>query len=432
MGAETVAAILAGSTANQTAVSGAQTNLVSNEEYSIANAYHHDHEEGSLTGQSPTSFNGQTLRFQLEKFSDCFKEAYFEIITNPVAGVTTEAFVNYYGYWVVPTMFMKLTNNNYTPNNEVAYYKFDVDRTRYNSRQYIGYKQEDHLAGVPLAVRQAALANGHTCYCDLQVGGAKHGLENFFWMSTLAHELTVHCKLAQASDVIYDPANNGGLITAGLANIIQAIRFKHVAVTVDEDARAVEVSKANSDAGIYNYIQQPIYWTFNIPSTHTGIYEFQLREVRAFSMMTIFYECEDKTQAWQREPFDIQGPSMTDLAGNTVNFPTYFYLKGGSGKTEIVRERSVDIHRRWEHAHRFVDREPNDWILNVSHALIDPLKDNTAQNSIHPDVYNHITLGFRWDGAPFVGAGAGARVTVLLHCHNFINNANSDACVLIC
>jgi len=432
MGAETVAAILAGSTANQTAVSGAQTNLVSNEEYSIANAYHHDHEEGSLSGQSPTSFNGQVLKFQLEKFTDCFKEGYFEITTNPVAGVTTEAFINYYGYWVIPTMFIKLTNNNYTPVNEVAYFKFDKDRTRYNSRQYIDYKTDNHFYGVPLAVRQAALANGHTVYCDLQVGQPNHGLENFFWMSTLAHELSVHCKLAQASDIIYDPANNGTLIAAGLANIIQSISFNHVAVTVDEDARAVEVSKANSDSGVYNYISQPIYWTFNIPSTHTGEYKFPMREVRAFCMMTIFYECEDKTQAWQREPFDIQGPSMTDLAGNTVNFPSSFFVRGGSSNNDIVKERRVDIHRLWEHQNRFVDREHGDWILNVSHALLDPLKDNTAQNSIHPDVYNHITLGFKWTGAPFVGAGAGARVTVLLHTHNFINNANSDACVLIC
>lgn len=431
--AEVVSANMAGTAAPTNFCPGTECNIFANEEYAVANAYHFDHESTSLLGQSPSAFNGREVKFTLEKFNDCFKEGYFKLVTNPVASATTEAFVNYYGYMAIPKMHIKLTNNNYTPNNEIPYWKFDEDRIRYNSRQYVQYKQAGGLMGVPLAVRQAALANGHTCYIDLCVGGATHSLENFFWISPLAHELTIVCQLAQASDVIYDPANSGSLISADLSTIINSLDLFHVAVVTDEDARAQAVANHNSDEGLYNYISQPLYWSFNIPSTVTNSFEYTFKETRAFCMMTIFYECEDKTQGWQREPFDIQGPTMTDLGGNTVNFPTTFKLTGGQS-TEIVKERDVIMHRRWEHAHRFVDREAGDWILNVPFAIYDPKKDNTVQNSLHSDTWNQLKLRFTWAGGASVtgGSGSGARVTILLHAHNFINNANSDACVLIC
>lgn len=427
------ASIVAGKYASTTGpvnhATGAETNLFAHESHSIGNAYHFDHEDSSIQGQTPTSFSGRAVKFTIEKFNDCFKEGHFKIVTNAAAGATTEAFINYYGYFAIQKMGIKLTNNNYTPINEIAYWKFDCDRVRYNSRQWIGYKQENQLMGVPLAVRQAALANGHTVYIDLFTGNSKHGLENMFWISPLAHELTIEAVLGTSADVIYDPANQGVNIT-NKDSLIQSFDLILNPVTVDEDARAIAIAMHNSDEGLYNLIFQPLLWSFNIPATTNGLFEFPFRETRHFNMLTIFFECEDKTVGWQREPFDIQGPTMTDLGGNTVTFPTEFELIGGSS-THLIKRRTVAVHRIWEHAHRFVDREPNDWILNVPFAYIDPLKDNTIMNPIGPDVYNQLRLRLYWPGAVATG-GSGARVTLVLHTNNFINNANSDACLLIC
>lgn len=430
VGSQLIAGRLADVQAVQNYASGAETNIFANEVHGIVNAHHHDHDSPIQLGQTPTAFNGRTVKFQLSKFTDCFKAGYFRLTTAAAAGATTEAFVNYYGYLAIPRCHIKITNSNYTPQNEVPYWRFDMDRLRYNSRQYMEYRSDSQLAGVPLARRQAALANGHTAIIDLETGQPRHGMENFFWLSALAHELNIVVDLAQASDVIYDPANSGTLIT-NKATLITGFDLVLSGVTVDEDARAATIAMHNSDDGLYNLLMQPLYWSWNVLPTGAvnGQVDLTFKESRPFTLMTLFIECEDKTQSWQRDPFDIQYPTMTDIAGNTVNFPTHFEVIAGNNNP-VITKREITEHTLFEHSHRFVDREANDYIINASMSYFDPLKDNTINAPFAPGVYHQLTLRLYFSGA-VASAGSGMRVTMLLHGHNFVHNAHSDATSVI-
>lgn len=413
--------------------SGAQVNLFENESHAILNPYNHDIKEMSIQGQTPTAFNQSVIRWEVPKFEDCFKSGFISLTTNAVGAPGGDAFVDHYGYVAFRRMYIQLTNNPYTAEFEVPYFMFDRHRVKYNSRQYLQYLNTGgYLIGTPLAQRQAVYAAGHTALIDLEVGQAFEGFENMFWVSPLAHNLMIYAQLANIGDVLdtSGSAIPGTADTAAgtLSTLISDCRLYLTMNTVDDDARANSIATYNSDDGIYNFVREPRIWSFNVAAGAAtgGLVSLDMEETRPFTMMTIFYECEDKvTTAYRRVPFDIQGPTMTDNAANTVNFFTDFELLSLGGET-IVKKRSVAHQRAMEHKWRFADRESNDWIINCSLAAFDPLKCNTINGALDPNVYNKIRLNLYFTGAVATG-GSGARVTVLFHAFNFVHNSHADA-----
>lgn len=436
MSSQLVVSRLASRQASLMYASGAQVNLFENESHAVLNPYNHDIKELSIQGQTPTAFNQSIIRWEVPKFEDCWKQAFLSLTTAALgAPAGGDALVDHYGYVAFRRMYIQLTNNPYTAEFEVPYFMFDRHRLKYNSRQYLQYLNTGgYLIGTPLAARQAALQNGHTALIDLEVGQSYEGFENMFWISPLAHTLMIYAQLSNTTDII---DTNGSAvpgtsdwITAGnnFNTLITDVRLYASMITVDDDARASAMAIYNSDDGLYNFVREPRFWSFNLSPTAAvgGVVSLDMEETRPFTMMTIFYECEDKvTTSYRRVPFDIQGPTMTDNALATVNWFNDFELVSLGGET-IIKRRSVLHQRAMEHKWRFVDREANDWILNVPLSVYDPIKCNTINGALDPNVYNKIRLNLYYTGAVATG-GAGARVTVLFHAFNFIHNSHSDA-----
>lgn len=414
--------------------SGAQVNLFENESHAILNPYNHDIKEMSLQGPLPRTFNETAVRWEVPKFEDCFKAGFISLTTAAVVAPGGDAFVEHYGYVAFKRIYMQLTNNPYTAEFEVPYFMFDRHRVKYNSRQYLQYLNTGgYLIGTLLAQRQAAYAAGHTVLVDLEVGQAFEGFENMFWVSPLAHNLMIFAQLSGLGDVI----DTAGSVAPGtpdtapgeLSTLISDVRLYLTMNTVDDDARAGTIAVYNSDDGLYNFVREPRIWSFNVAwnAVTSGFVSLDMEETRPFTMMTIFYECEDKvTTPYRRVPFDIQGPTMTDNAGFVVNFFTDFELLSLGGET-IVKKRSVLHQRAMEHKWRFADREANDWIINCSFAAFDPLKCNTINGALDPNVYNKLRLNLYFGGAVAPQGSRGARVTVLFHAFNFVHNSHADA-----
>lgn len=451
MSSQLVVSRLASRQASLMYASGAQVNLFENESHAILNPYNHDLKEMSKQGQTPTAFNQGIIRWEVPKFEDCFKTGFFELRTNAAtqsaAGgaplLSDEALVNHFGYVAFRRMYIQLTNNPYTAEFEIPYFMYDRHHNKYNARQFLDFIQPSMLSGAPAVVRQAALTRGHTALIPLEVGQAYEGFENMFWISPLAHNMMIYAQLANASDVIEAPTVGASTAIGNLNTIIADVKLFLSMNTVDDDARANAIAVYNSDDGLYNMVREPRLWQFDIPQAVTsGVVSLDMEETRAFSAFTIFYESNFNTvTAWRKSPFDIGGLSRPagDGANTLIHF-TDFELVSLGGET-IIKKRNVLHHLEFEQRERFVDREANLGQVNVSLSVYDPLKDNTINGALDPNVYNKIRLNLYFGGWPISSrnaaalpanvsttpAGAGARVTIMFHTHNFVHNSHADA-----
>lgn len=442
MSSQLVTSRLASRQASLMFASGANVNLFENEPHAVLNPYNNELKEMTKQGQDITAFNQGIIRWEVPKFEDCFKTGFLTLTTAAATGATVEAFCRGYGYHVFRRIYIQLTNNPYTAEFEVPYFMYDRHQNKYNSRQFMDFVEPSMLLSASLAARQQALARGHTAIVPLEVGQAYEGFENMFWISPLAHNLMIYAQLANASDVIYDPAASGANIT-NLGTLITDTRLFLSTNTVDDDARAVAIATYNSDDGLYNFMREPRIYQFDLAQSNNGVVTLTMNETRPFTMMTIFYEDAARVQtAWQKEYFQIAGPGqLSSDAVNTVVFPRYFELVG-SGDETIIKKRDVMHQLEFEHREKFVDKEAGSWVLNVSPSVFDPLKDNTINGPIDPNVYSSIKLNLYFSGwvrdsknpaaalpanVTSTPAGSGARVTVLFHTFNFVHNAKADA-----
>lgn len=449
MSSQLVVSRLASRQASLMYASGRDVNLFENENHAILNPYNHDLKEMSKQGQTPTAFNQGIIRWEVPKFEDCFKTGFFELRTNAATqaagkpALSTEALVNHFGYVAFRRMYIQLTNNPYTAEFEVPYFMYDRHHLKYNSDKFMPYLATSMLSGVAAAVRQAALTRGHTALIPLEVGQAYEGFENMFWISPLAHNMMIYAQLANASDVIEDPTGTSGASIGNLNTIISDVKLFLSMNTVDDDARANAIAVYNSDDGLYNMVREPRLWQFDVPQAVTsGVVSLDMEETRAFSAFTIFYESNfNTTTAWRKAPFEIGGLSRPagDGANTLIHF-TDFELTSLGGET-IIKKRNVLHHLEFEQRERFLDRDFTLGQINVSLSVYDPLKDNTINGALDPNVYNKIRLNLYFGGWPISSrnaaalpanvtttpAGAGARVTIMFHTHNFVHNSHADA-----
>lgn len=407
---------------------GKDVNFLENQVHTVMNPYHQDYQLESRDSQLQTSMAGQTYEWTLAKFYDCCKSGFFKVVFNAITpDLGTEAFINNAGYFIFQRMQIKLTNNDYTANFPLSYFFFDRQRLVYNSRQYLQFQETDMMIGRPLAYRQARLAAGHTFRIDVEVGQAIKGFENMFWLSPLSHNLQMTVQMAsQPSDLVWT-STAGTASNADFSNWVNNIELYMDKFTVDDDARAGVIADYNTDDGLYNFVREPRMHYFSVAAAAAtaGSVELKFKETRPAHMITIFYECADKVNtAWAKSPFDIQGPTMTDNGGNTVNFPTHFEIK--AGEEVIIRKREVGAHLNFDHRTKFVDREAGDWILNIPFTCTDPLKDNTLYGVYDPNVWVDISVVLYYSGAVASG-GTGARVAVMIYTNNFIHNSGGDA-----
>jgi hypothetical protein len=407
---------------------GAVTNFLENSPHSVLNPYYVDFYQQDLIGQSPTSFNQQVLKFEMQKYLDCFRTGYFKLITNAATFTvpqTTEAFVNYTGFKLFPRIQIQLTNNDYTGNFVLPYFMYSRQNLIQFARQYLEHQEDTMMIGKSAAFRQAALASGWTFIVDLEVGQSLRGFENMFWISPLANQLTICATLANANEVIFAP---GGLNTniSNINTLINSVTFVAEGFTVDDDARANVIATYNTDDGVYNFLRESRTYTQTYAPTAAsgGQITMQFNETRPVSMFSIYYECVDKVDTpWQMSPFDIQGPTMTDTAGNTVNFPTHFQFN--AGEEVIIKKRPIDVQRTWVHRKCWPDQEAGPWILHIPVGAWDPLKDNSITGAYDPNVWANMTLILFFSGAVASG-GSGAKVTMLTWVGQWVHTSHAD------